>query len=185
MAVPCAAPRCRRSTVPCHCPSGPRQVSIPQGTLYKRSPAFGTAVLQDKVHLGKCKPSPAAVSGQGSRAVCPVVPSQPLAALAVLHLCHAVAIPGAPGAPRAGKSKDGHGQLGAGARRHHGSLLERPRAQRGLGVPPPLSQHAGQGAGGGQWWEPRGPAPSPAQGSSRMNLPGAGWSLTGLAGSDC
>lgn len=29
-----------------------------QDTLHKHSPDFGTAVLQDKVHLGKCKPSP-------------------------------------------------------------------------------------------------------------------------------
>lgn len=77
MAVPCACPTLQEE----HSALSLRACLMPgvhplQDTLHKRSPDFGTAVLQDKVHLGKCKPSPVTAS-PGNRAVCPVVPSQP------------------------------------------------------------------------------------------------------------
>ena len=105
-----------------------------QDALHKHNPDFSTVVLQDKVHPGKCKPSPAAVS-PGDGAACPAVSSQLLTGLAVLRLCHG-ALPGPHVIPEPGRltpSRDGHRQLGAGARRHRYSLLERLRVRRGLG----------------------------------------------------
>lgn len=96
MAVPCACPVLQEEHSALSLPAWPMPAVHPlQDTLHKRSPDFGTTVFQDKVHLGKCKPSPVTAS-PGNRAVCPVVPSRPLTALAGLQLCHGAAIPGAP-----------------------------------------------------------------------------------------
>lgn len=104
-----------------------------QDTLHKRSPDIGTAVLQDKVHLGKCKPSPESVSLKDGAAH-PAVPSQPPSDLAVLCLCCG-ALPAPQVLPEPGRitpRRDRYRRPGTGARRHCHSLLETPRVQRGL-----------------------------------------------------
>lgn len=150
-----------------------------EDTLHKHSPDIGTAVLQDKVHLGKCKPSPESVSLKDGAAH-PAVPSQPPSDLAVLRLCCG-ALPAPQVLPEPGRitpRRDRHRRLGTGARRHRHSLLETPRVQRGLRChtvahPAPSVRVGLRGD------NPRGPAPSPAcepitEDSGGVNLRGPG-----------
>lgn len=59
MAGPCACPTLQEEHSALALPAWFMPGIHPlQDTPHKRSPDFGTAVLQDKVHLGKCKPSP-------------------------------------------------------------------------------------------------------------------------------
>lgn len=78
----CLPLRCRRSTVSRRCAPCSRWESPSE---HPAQPDLGTAVLQDKVHPAKRKPSPVAAS--------PVVSSPPLAGLALPPLCRG-ALPG-------------------------------------------------------------------------------------------